>query len=80
MTKTSSSREGTPGMDNDKIEPVTSAVTAIAAAIINSFVITHSIMITLIVAVSVLTVALSLGKRIRRRSGDRQRSRDWLSR
>ena len=58
-------------MNNDEIEPVRSAVTAIAAAIINSFVITHSIIITVIVTVSVLAVALSLGKRVRRRPGDR---------
>ena len=53
-------------MDNDEIEPVRSGVAAVAAAIINSFVITHSIFITVIVAVSVLAVMLSLGKRIRR--------------
>ncbi|HZR52926.1 MAG TPA: hypothetical protein VFB06_25860 [Streptosporangiaceae bacterium] len=46
-------------MSNDEIERVRSAVTAIAAAIINSFMITHSIIITVIVTVSVLTVALS---------------------
>jgi hypothetical protein len=62
MTKTSSSCEGTPGMNNDEIEPVRSAVTAIAGAIINSFVVTHSIIITVIVTVSVLAVALSLGE------------------
>jgi hypothetical protein len=61
MTKTSSSREGIPGMNNDEIEPVRSAATAIAGAIINSFVVTHSIIITVIVAVSVLAVALSRG-------------------
>jgi hypothetical protein len=60
MTKTSSSREGTPGMKNDEIEPVRYAVTAISGAIINSFVVTHSITITVIVAVSVLAVALSM--------------------
>ncbi len=59
MTKTSSSCEGIPGMNNDEIEPVRSAATAIAGAIINSFVVTHSIIITVIVAVSVLAVALS---------------------
>jgi hypothetical protein len=73
MTKTSPSREGTHGMNNDEIEPVRSAVPAIAAAIIDSFVITHSIIITVIVAVSALA-ALSPGKGIRRRSGDRKRS------
>jgi hypothetical protein len=62
MTKTSSSREGTPGTKNDEIEPVRSAVTAIAGAIINSFVVTHSIIITVIVTVSVLAVALFLGE------------------
>ncbi len=46
-------------MNNDEIEPVRSAATAIAGAIINSFVVTHSIIITVIVAVSVLAVALS---------------------
>ena len=45
----------------------------IAAAIINSFVITHSIIITVIVTVAVLTVALCRAKRIRRLIGDRQR-------
>lgn len=60
MTKTSSSCEGTPGMNNDDTEPVRSAVTAI----VNSFVITHSIIITVIVAVFVLAVALSLGNRV----------------
>jgi hypothetical protein len=35
-------------------------VTAIAAAIINSSAITHSIMITVIVTISVLTAALAL--------------------
>lgn len=49
-------------MNNDEIEPVRSAVTAIAGAIINSFVVTHSIIITVIVTVSVLAVALSLGE------------------
>jgi len=49
-------------MKNDEIEPVRSAVTVIAGAIINSFVVTHSITITVIVAVSVLAVALSLGE------------------
>jgi hypothetical protein len=62
MTKTSSSCEGIPGMNNDEIEPVRSAATAIAGAIINSFVVTHSIIITVIVAVSVLAVALSRGE------------------
>jgi hypothetical protein len=62
MTKTSSTREGTPGMKNDEIEPVRSAVTAIACAIINSFVVTHSVIVTVIVTVSVLAVALSLGE------------------
>ena len=52
-------------------ESVRSTVTAIAAAIINSFMITHSIIITVIVTVSVLAVTLSLGKRICR---DRQKS------
>jgi hypothetical protein len=60
-------------MNNGETEPVRSAVTAITPAIINSFVITHSIIITGIVAVSVLAVALCLGNR-RRRPGDRQRS------
>jgi hypothetical protein len=49
-------------MNNDEIEPVRSAATAIAGAIINSFVVTHSIIITVIVAVSVLAVALSRGE------------------
>lgn len=49
-------------MNNDEIEPVRSAVTAIAGVIINSFVVTHSIIITVIVTVSVLAVALSLGE------------------
>ena len=48
-------------MKNDGIEPVRSAVTAIAGAIINSFVATHSITITVIVTISALAVALSLG-------------------
>jgi hypothetical protein len=48
-------------MKNDGIEPVRSAVTAIAGAIMNCFVVTHSIVITVIVTVSVLAVALSLG-------------------
>jgi hypothetical protein len=73
MTKTSPSREGTHGMNNDEFEPVRSAVPAIAVAIIDSFVITHSIIITVIVAVSALA-ALSPRKGVRRRSGDRQRS------
>jgi hypothetical protein len=51
-------------MNNDEIEPVRPAVTAIAAAIIDSFVITHSIIITVIVAVSVLAVALSSGREL----------------
>jgi hypothetical protein len=62
MTKTSSSREGTPGMNNDEIKRVRSAVTGIAGTIINSFVVTHSIIITVIVTVSVLTVAISMGE------------------
>lgn len=49
-------------MNNDEIEPVRSAATAITGAIINSFVVTHSIIITVIVAVSVLAVALSRGE------------------
>lgn len=49
-------------MNNDEIEPVRSAATAIAGAIINSFVVTHSIIIAVIVAVSVLAVALSRGE------------------
>ena len=49
-------------MKNDEIEPVRYAVTVIAVAIINSFVVTHSIIITVIVTVSVLAVALSLGE------------------
>jgi len=49
-------------MNNDQIEPVRSAATTIAGAIINSFVVTHSIIITVIVAVSVLAVALSRGE------------------
>jgi hypothetical protein len=61
MTKTSSSCEGIPGMNNDEIEAVRSAATPIVGAIINSFVVTHSIIITVIVAVSVLAVALSRG-------------------
>jgi hypothetical protein len=80
MTKPSSSCEGTSGMNNDELESVRSAVTAIAAAIINSFVITHSIIITVIVTVSVLAVALSQGKRTRPGPGDRQRSCGRLSR
>lgn len=60
-------------MNNDEIEPVRSAVTAVAGAIINSFVVTHSIFITAIVTVSVLAVALSLRER-GRRAGDCQRS------
>lgn len=62
MTKTSSSCEGIPGMNNDEIESVRSAATAIVGAIINSFVITHSIIITMIVTVSVLAVVLSRGE------------------
>jgi hypothetical protein len=62
MTKTSSSCEGIPGMNNGEIEPVRSAATAIAGAIINSFVVTHSIIITVIVAVSVLAVAFFRGE------------------
>jgi hypothetical protein len=62
MTKTSSSREGTPSMKNDEIERVRSAVTVIACAMVNSFVVAHSIVITVIVTVSVLAVALSLGE------------------
>ena len=49
-------------MDNDEDQRVSSAVTAIAGAIINSFVVTHSMIITVIVTVSVLTVALSMGE------------------
>jgi hypothetical protein len=49
-------------MKNDDIEPVRSLVAAIAVAIINSFVVTHSIIITVIVTVSVLAVALCLGE------------------
>ena len=46
-------------MNNDELEPVRPwAATAIAAAIINSFVITHSIIITVIVTVAVLAVSL----------------------
>ena len=41
-------------MNNDEIEAVRSAATPIVGAIINSFVVTHSIIITVIVAVSVL--------------------------
>lgn len=41
-------------MNNDETEPARSAVPAIAAAIIDSFLITHSIIITVIVAVSAL--------------------------
>lgn len=48
-------------MSNDEIVPVRPVVTAIAGAIINSFVVTHSIIITVIVTVSVLAVALSPG-------------------
>ena len=54
-------------MNNEEIEPVRSAVTAVAGAIINSFIVTHSIIITVIVTVSVLAVALSLGERVHRR-------------
>lgn len=60
-------------MNNDELEPVRSAATAIAAVIINSFVVTHSIIITVIVTVAVLAVALSRAKRVRRRPGDRER-------
>jgi hypothetical protein len=60
-------------MNYDELEPVRSAATATAAAIINSFVITHSIIVTVIVTVAVLAVALGPAKRIRRRAGDRQR-------
>ncbi len=59
-------------MNNDELEPVRSAATAIAAAIINSFVITHSIIITVIVTVAVLAVAFSRPKRVRRRPEDRE--------
>ena len=45
-------------MDNGEIESVGSAVTVIPAVIIDSFMVTHSIIITLIVTVSVLAVAL----------------------
>ena len=41
-------------------------VTAIAAAIINSSMITHSIVITVIVTISVLTTALAWSERVRR--------------
>lgn len=61
-------------MNNHETEPVKSMVTAIAAAIINSFLITHSIVITVIVTVSALAVALSRDMRIRRHPADRQRS------
>lgn len=40
-------------------------VTAIAAAIINSSMITHSIVITMIVTISVLTTALAWSERVR---------------
>jgi hypothetical protein len=40
-------------------------VTAIAAAIINSSMITHSIVITMIVTISVLTTALAWSDRVR---------------
>lgn len=49
-------------MNNDEIEAVRSAATPIVGAIINSFVVTHSIIITVIVAISVLAVALSRGE------------------
>jgi hypothetical protein len=49
-------------MNNDEIGPVRSAATAIAGVIINSFVVTHSIIITVIVAVFVLAIALSRGE------------------
>jgi diacylglycerol kinase len=61
MTKTSWSCEGIPGMNNDEIEAVRSAAIAIAGAIINSFMVTHSIITTVIVTVSVLAVVLSRG-------------------
>jgi hypothetical protein len=51
-------------MSNDEIETVRSAVTAVAGAIINSFVVTHSVIVTVIVTVSVLAVALSHGERV----------------
>ena len=62
MTKALSSCEGMPGMNNEEIERVRSAVTAVAAAIINSFAVTHSIVITVIVAVCVLAVVVFLGE------------------
>ena len=46
-------------MNNDEIEAVRSAAIAIAGTIINSFVVTHSIITTVIVTVSVLAVVLS---------------------
>lgn len=49
-------------MKNDEIERVRSAVTVIAGAIINSFMVAHSIIVTVIVVVAVLAVALSLGR------------------
>jgi hypothetical protein len=49
-------------MNKNEVESVRSTVTAIAAGIINSFLITRSIIITVMVTVSVLAVALSLGK------------------
>lgn len=61
-------------MNNHEAAPVKSAVTATAAAIINSFVITHSIVITVIVTASAVAVALSRGMGIPRRPADRQRS------
>ena len=62
MTKTSSSREGTLGMKNNETESVKCAAAAVAGVLINSFVVTHSVIITVIVAVSVLAVVLSAGE------------------
>lgn len=49
-------------MKSYEIKTVRSEVTVITGAIINSYVVTHSIIIAVIVTVSVLAVALSLGE------------------
>lgn len=46
-------------MKHDSFESAGSAATAIAAAIINSFVMTHSIMVTVIATIAVLLAVLS---------------------
>lgn len=63
---------------NDEINPVGSLVSAVAGAIINSFIVTHSTVITMIVTASVLTIALYLGRVHQSEAG--QRSRIRLSR